>query len=119
MTRGLAVAAVFEMVALADLHRHADDGIVARLAVDFGEHDVGLMRGEETGALHRRQLEGIADDKHLGAEAQEIAAEGFVHHRDFVDDDEVGGGRFAFGIEDEAGLVVLVGDQRIDQRVDG
>ncbi len=59
----------------------------------------GSCGGEEAGALHRRQLERIAQHQHLGAEAEEVAAERFVHHRDFVDDDEIGRGRLAFGVE--------------------
>ena len=95
------VAAVFEIAALADFHRHADDRIVGRLAVDFGQHDVGIVRGEIAGALHRRQLERIAEDQHLGAEAQQVVGQRLVDHRDLVDDDEIGGGGLALGVERE------------------
>ena len=77
---------------------------------------VGLVGGEEAGALHRRQLERIAQHQHLGAEAQQVLAQLLIDHRDFVDDDEIGIGGRRFIVEHEARLALLLADQRIDQR---
>ena len=44
---GLAVAAGLEILAGANVHRQPDDRVALRLAVHFGQHDVGLGLGEE------------------------------------------------------------------------
>ena len=86
----LAIGAGLQAAALAHHHRQVDDGIVLGLPMHLREHHVGLAFGEEAAALHRRQLGRIAEHQHRLAEGQEIAPELLVHHRAFVDDDEVG-----------------------------
>jgi hypothetical protein len=87
--------------------------------MDFGQHDIGLVGGEKPCALHRRQLERIAQHQHLDPEREQIPAQLLVHHRDFIDDDEIGIGRRGFIVEHEARLALLFADQSIDQAMDG
>ena len=68
----------------------------------LGQHHVGLGLGEEAAALDGRQLRRIAQHQHGLLEGQEIAAEFLVHHRAFVDDDQVrlGGRSLRFSTKD-------------------
>src|SRR5215208_1744468 len=63
-----AMAPERQSAAVADRHRQPDDRVVARLAVDLGQHDVRLGVGEEAAALHRRQLRRVAEHEHRLAE---------------------------------------------------
>ena len=74
----------------ADVHRQPHDRIVLRLPVHLGEHRVRLGLGEETAALDRRQLRGVAEHQHRHAEGKQVAAELGVDHRALVDDDQLG-----------------------------
>src|SRR5690606_8298230 len=60
-----AIGAVFEVAAFAHRHGKANDRVISGLTVNFGEHDVGFDICEKTGALHRRQLEGVAENQNL------------------------------------------------------
>jgi len=71
---------MFEKTAFAHGHRELDDRIIGRLAVDFGEHDIGFFSGEEARALHRRQLERIAEHQDLYPEREKIGAQLLVDH---------------------------------------
>ncbi len=116
---GVTIAAALEVTAFPHGHGELNDRVVGRLAVDLGEHEVRLIGREEAGALHRRELERIAQHQHLGAEAEQVSAKLLIHHRNFVDDDEVGVGGRGFVVEHEARFALLLADQGVDQRMDG
>ena len=114
-----AVAADFELAALADIHRHPHDRVVLGLAMHFGQHRVGLGVGEEAAALDRRQLRGIAEHQQRAIERHQIAAELGIHHRAFVDHDQ-----FCFRgrrvvPQFKARLLDAGFARAIDQRMDG
>ena len=124
-----AVVAAHELAAFAHVERQPDDRIVARLAVDFGQQEVGLVLGEEAAARDRRQLRGIAEHQDRRAERLQVAAELLVDHRAFVDDDELGARHRALAVERKgrrhrglAGRLVghrLLAARPVDQRMDG
>jgi hypothetical protein len=69
---------------------HLDDRVLTRLAVDFRQQHIGLVIGEEAATRNRRQLTRIAQHQDRRAEGEKIAAELLVHHRAFIDDDQIG-----------------------------
>ncbi len=118
MTRVVAVIADLRAPALAHDHRQANDGIARRLPVDFREHHVGLGLGEIAAALHGRQLRRIAEHENRPAEREKIAAQLLVHHRAFVDDDELRVRRVAVAVEHEGRLLAVDLLGPVDQRMD-
>ena len=95
-----------------------DDRIVAGLALNVGEGDVGGVGDEEARAMNGWQLGGVAEHQDRFAERQQILAQSFIDHRAFVDDEQLGlGERRAVG-QFELRAVFGFG-AGIDQRVQG
>ena len=69
--------------------READDRALAGLAVDLGQHHVGLGLGERALALDRRQLAGIAEHQDRLAEAEKVGRHLGPDHRDLVEHEQL------------------------------
>ena len=103
---------------LANIHRQPHDRIIRRLAMHFRQHRVGFGFREIAAALDRRQLRRIAQHERLLAEGEQVAAHLLVHHRTFVDDDEIGLGRRTVLVEHEGRRVALGVLRPVDHAVD-
>ncbi len=74
-----------------------DDQALAVLAKDAPQHDFGNRAGidqiaEHAARPHRRQLIDVADENQMAMRidrAQQMIHQGEIHHRRFIDDDEV------------------------------
>ena len=86
---GLVAVIVGDRLALPGHGGETDDGTLAGLAMDLGQHDVGRVRGEGAVALDRRQLAGIAQHQDRLAESQAIAGHLLGDHRHLVEDDQL------------------------------
>ena len=114
----VAIVSRLQQPALAHLHGKTHNWIVRCLTMNFRQHGVGLLLGEEAAPLHRRQLRGIAKHKYRLVEGQQIAAEFLVHHRAFVDDDQACAGSIAVVIEHKGGFFTVDVFGPVNQRVD-
>ena len=115
----LAMAADFEFAAFADIHRHPHDRVVLGLAMHLGQHRVGLAIGEEAAALDRRQLRGVAEHEQRTIERHQVAPEFRIHHRTFVDHDQLGLRSRRIVPQLKARLFDTGFARAVDQRVDG
>ena len=108
---------MIEPSAFAHGQRHLDDRIVLRLPVDLRQHDVGFGFGEETASLHRRQLSRIAEHQDRLTERQKVPAQFLIHHRTFVDDDQVGLGGRALPVQHELRTSLVGFPRAVDHRM--
>ena len=81
---------------------------LAGLAVDLGQHHVGLRLGERALALDRRQLTGIAQHQDRLAEGEQVARHVVADHGDLVEHDQRRVADDRLLVEHEAGLVDVV-----------
>ena len=78
--------------------RQTNDGALGRLAVDFGQHDIGGFVGKSAFAINGRQLAWIAENKDRLTKTHEIACHVFADHGDLIEHDQPGIGSIAMRV---------------------
>ena len=104
---------------LAHNHGKTDDGIIRRLPMHLGEHDIGLSLGKKAASLDGRQLRWISQHKNRLAKGEKIAPQSLINHRAFVYDDQARISSRAMFIDDKGRLFTIHLFGAIDQAVNG